>query len=100
MNDEAKENKADFMTFISGLMMEGLVALGVMKHPLSDDNKKDLNHASMVIDSIAMLKEKTEGNLSEEETGSIENMLNQLRMGYVAEISKEEKEQEKGADKK
>ena len=37
------------------------------------------------IDIIAMLKEKTKGNLNEEEIKLIENILHDLRLMYVKE---------------
>jgi hypothetical protein len=35
------------------------------------------------IDMLATIEAKTKGNLSEEEEAVLENMLNQVRMGYV-----------------
>jgi len=41
--------------------------------------------AKQTIDIIAMLKEKTKGNLDEEEKNLIENILHDLRLMYVKE---------------
>jgi hypothetical protein len=91
-----KDMEMNFTVFISGLMAEGMMALGVLKNPVSGEVKKDLEHASHVIDALNMLEEKTKGNLTDEEEKAIEEALHNLRMMYVAETSgsKEEKKQE------
>ena len=93
MEDKAKDTKMNFIMFVSGLLMEGLAALGIMKHPAAQDIKKDLNHASMVIDTLSMLEEKTAGNLTKEEKDGLEMAIHQLRVGYVAETDKEKKDE-------
>ena len=95
MENEAKDKdtKMNFTVFISGLLMEGLAALGIMKHPAAQDIKKDLGHASLVIDTLSMLEEKTSGNLTDEERDSLGMAIHQLRVGYVAEAEKEKKDE-------
>jgi hypothetical protein len=89
----------NFITFISGLLAEGLMAMGMIKNPVTNETKKSLEHASHVIDALSMLEEKTKGNLTGEEEKGLEEALHQLRMFYVAETSgkpedkKEEKEE-------
>ncbi len=92
-NSSKEAMKVDFTGFLSGLMAEGLIAMGVIEHPHDQKMHKDLRHATMVIDTIALLKEKTAGNLSKEESDAIEGALHQLRMMYVAagNTSSEEK---------
>ena len=43
----------------------------------------DLEAAKFNIDMLAMLEEKTKGNLSPEEAGLLEQTLHQLRMAFV-----------------
>jgi hypothetical protein len=76
--------KVDFNIFISGLLLEGMVAAGVMANPVTKKTEKNLEHASQVIDTLDMLRKKTEGNLTDEESKMIEQGLHQLRMLYVA----------------
>lgn len=79
--------KVDFTIFLSGLMAEGLMALGVIKNPLTKEKHKDLRHASMVIDTMGMLREKTKGNLDGEESQSLDQALHQLRLLYVQQLN-------------
>lgn len=83
-----KNNKMNFTAFISGLMAEGMVALGLMKNPVTQKTRKEMVHADMVVDTLTMLKEKTAGNLTDEESGNLGAVLHQLRMMYVAETGK------------
>lgn len=54
-----------------------------------EKKKINLNVARFSIDLLDLLKEKTKGNLSEEESKFLKEMLHQLRMKYV-EIKREE----------
>jgi hypothetical protein len=100
VEDKAKQSNVNFTVFISGLIMEGLAALGVMKHPATQNIKKDLGHAAMVIETLDMLREKTAGNLTKEEAESMEMALHQLRVGYVAESEKEKGGKEQKSEEK
>lgn len=92
--DSKEDLRVNFTGFASGLLAEGFMALGIMKHPDSGKEYKNLLHAGLVIDTLAMLKEKTEGNLTKEEADSLEEVMHQLRIAYVAEMNK--KEEDKG----
>jgi hypothetical protein len=95
--DQKEDPKVNFTGFVSGLLAEGFMALGIMKHPDSGKEYKNLRHAGLVIDTLAMLKEKTAGNLTNEETDSLEEVMHQLRLAYIAEMNKkEENKDEKG----
>ena len=66
------------------LGMQAMVAMGLLPNPVSGKPEVRLNQAKHFIDTIAMLKEKTEGNRTPEETAVISDLLHELRMGYVA----------------
>ncbi len=72
-----------FSTFILSINTSALVHLGVLPEPTSGEVKKDLQLAKHTIDTLAMLQEKTRGNLSEEEKALLDNILYDLRMRYV-----------------
>jgi hypothetical protein len=96
-----EEVKMDFNMFVSGLLAEGLMALGVIKNPVTQETKKDLRHASHVIDALNMLQEKTKGNLTEDEGKGITEAIHHLRMLYVAESTgKTESPSEQEKEKK
>lgn len=93
--------EASFQVFMAGLYTQTLMALGQMENPVSGEKKASLPEAQYLIDTIDMLKEKTTGNLTEQESGYLENLLYDLRMRYI-EASKEsdrgEQEEEEESD--
>ena len=83
---EAKQTplpEVNFNSLIFSLSSSALLHLGEIADPHSGEKKKDLGLAKHTIDTIAMLKEKTAGNLDEEEGKFIENILTDLRWRYV-----------------
>ena len=93
MNDTSKEAaspnsqmpKMNFATFIFSLNHSALVHLGAVKDPTSGETVKDLALAKQTIEILSLLQEKTQGNLSEEETKMLESILYDLRIIYVRE---------------
>ncbi|MGH7778867.1 MAG: DUF1844 domain-containing protein [Candidatus Binataceae bacterium] len=77
------EPEINFVTFLVGLSTEALAALGEMPDPASGKHSRDLRAAQQLIDIIAMLGEKTRGNLDPNEQSLIEAILFDLRMKYV-----------------
>lgn len=72
-----------FGTFVVGLSTQALVHLGEIPDPLSGQPSVDLPAAQQLIDIIAILKEKTRGNLDRDEDALLETILFELRMKYV-----------------
>jgi len=73
----------DFSTFILSLSASALMHLGELPDPVTQKKEKNLPQARQTIDIIDMLKEKTQGNLKEEEKRLVDNILYDLRMRYV-----------------
>jgi len=89
----AQENKETyheptFTVFLSSLGMQAMIAMGKIANPVSGKIEKNLEHARFLIDTIAVLKEKTQGNLSQEEDKFVSESLYNLRMNYVEEKEK------------
>ena len=77
------EIPADLSTLISSLATQAMMALGQFPNPISGKNEVNLPFAQHMIDTLAMLQEKTEGNRTAEESTLLANALHQLRMGFV-----------------
>ncbi|MCG8553115.1 MAG: DUF1844 domain-containing protein [Desulfobacterales bacterium] len=75
--------KIDFSSFILSLYSSGLVQLGTVEDPSTGKKTKDLAMAKHTIDMIAMLQEKTSGNLTDDEKNLLKALLSELRMAYV-----------------
>jgi len=91
--------QVDFKLFVSGLVAEGMVALGAIKNPVTQKTDTNFKHATYVIDTIDMLKKKTSGNLDDEESRILDDGIHHLRMLYVAVKDKAPEGGEQGADK-
>ena len=74
---------ASFAGLVSGLAAQGYIFLGLMENPVSGAVEKNLDAARHVIDTLAMLIEKTKGNLTEAEKAYIENLTYGLQMQFV-----------------
>ena len=81
---EPEITEVSFGLFVSGLLMEALIALGDMEHPVTKKKEFNANHAKFIIETLAMLKDKTKNNLAKEEESSLEAVLYDLRMRFVS----------------
>lgn len=78
---------ADFRGLLGTLASQAIMYLGGMVDPKTGGAMVDLEVSRMYIDLLAVLEEKTKGNLSEEEQEELTGVLQELRARYV-EISK------------
>jgi len=80
------------------LATAALVYMGAAKLPGTEKVEVNLPLAKLTIDTLDMLKVKTEGNRTADETSLFEDVLYQLRLVYVkAESAKPAAEQPKPA---
>jgi len=75
--------EVNFSTLIMSLSSSALLHLGEIPDPQTGQKQQDLPLAKHTIDTIGMLKEKTQGNLSDEEQKFLDSMLTDLRWRYV-----------------
>jgi hypothetical protein len=73
----------NFSTFIFSLNTSALLHLGEIPDPATGKQKEDLAMAKQTIDLIAMLQEKTRGNLAPDEENLVKHILYDLRLRYV-----------------
>lgn len=76
----------NFMMIVQMYQMEGFVALGKMMHPATQELAKNEEHARWIIDLLAVLQEKTRGNLDAAESRILEDTLSTLRLNYEEEF--------------
>jgi len=79
----------DFSTFIFSLSSSAILHLGLMENPYTKTIDKNFPLAKQTIDIISILKDKTKGNLSDEEANLITHLLTELRFKYVNEVKKQ-----------
>jgi hypothetical protein len=78
---------ATFEFFVLSMKMQAEMAMGLIHFGEEKDRPKpDLRVSRHSIDLLAMLAEKTRGNLSMDEQRLIENSLTELRFRYVQAV--------------
>jgi hypothetical protein len=75
-----------FSTFIVSLNAAVLANLGIIDEPGAGKRTKNLLMAKQTIDVLAMLEEKTRGNLTQDEATMLQSILYDLRIIYVREL--------------
>ncbi len=95
MAEVQKTTQSGEMTqrFIEFVMMQAqnvALFLGQIPNPQSGKAEVNLEVARMFIDQLAMIQEKTRGNLTTDETTVLRNALSSLQMAFV-EASQGEK---------
>lgn len=75
-----------FASFAFSLSTQALVHLGEIPDPADGGTHVNLDAARQIIDILAILKEKTVGNLDPAEASLLENALYDLRMRYVERV--------------
>lgn len=80
--------KVDFPSFIVSMATQALMMMGEIPDPESKLTSMNLSAAKQTIDIIAVLEEKTKGNLTEEEEKLLTEILASLRLAFVNKINK------------
>jgi hypothetical protein len=78
----AKEFEMTFERFLASLYMTAMLQLGLM-HEQGGQPRIDIIGARQTIDTLALLVEKTKGNLTPTEETFLQNSLYEVRMAYV-----------------
>ena len=82
-----KENESfqiDFSTFIMSLTSSAFYHLGDMPDPSTGKKEVNLPAVQQTIDMLIMLREKTKGNLKEDEEKLVEQLIYELQVKYVS----------------
>ena len=78
----AKEFEITFERFLASLYMTAMMQMGLM-HEQGGTPRIDIIGARQTIDTLSLLAEKTNGNLTPVEQNFLQNSLYELRMAYV-----------------
>ncbi len=93
------KERATLASHIMQLATAAFVYMGAAKLPGTEHVEVNIPLAKLTIDTLDMLKVKTEGNRTADETSLFDDVLYQLRMSYVkAESAKPAGEEPKPAE--
>jgi Domain of unknown function (DUF1844) len=90
-----------FIEFVMMHAQNAALFLGQIPNPKTGEGEVNLELAKMFIDQLAMIQEKTRGNLTNEESTALKNTLSNLQMIYVEvsqQISKPGAQQKSSAE--
>lgn len=80
------DSSVDFPSFIMGLATQTMMMLGEIPHPDTNELMINIEAAQQTIDILALLEQKTKGNLSKDEERLLEDLLANLRLAYVSKV--------------
>jgi hypothetical protein len=86
--EQAQPFQIDFSTFIMSLTSSAFYHLGDIADPETGKTETNLPAVQQTIDMLLMLKEKTQGNLNEEEAKLLEQLIYELQMKFVQKSKK------------
>ena len=79
-----QEERIDFPSYVLTYYTQGLVLLGEVPNPYTNKKEENLQAARHMIDILTLLREKTRGNLDQEEQQLLDSVLYELRMKFMA----------------
>jgi hypothetical protein len=82
-NTQSGELSQRFIEFVMMQAQNAALFLGQIPNPQTGQGEVNLELAKMFIDQLAMIQEKTRGNLTSEETAVLRNTLSNLQMAFV-----------------
>ncbi len=87
-DNQAKQEGMPFSAFVLSLSTMALAALGQCDDPQLADMPKDPLIARNNIDILIMLRDKTKGNLTEDEDKLLNSLIYDLQMRYLRETKR------------
>lgn len=85
--------QTNFFSVVQMFQMQAMMSLGKLMNPTTGTIDRNLEHARFCIDVLSVLEEKTKNNLTPDEQRLLTNVLQDLRINFVAEKNKSEQEQ-------
>ena len=91
MSDEPRKKTAedvplpggDFTLFVQKLGYQALIGMGVLENPLTGSKDSNPGQAQGVIDDLMMIRDKSRGNLEQEEEDHLNRVIGDLQRHFV-----------------
>ena len=82
-----------FIEFVLMQAQNAAFVLGQIPHPQTGKAEVNLDLARLLIDQLAMIQEKTQGNLNKDEAQILANTLSNLQIAFVEAVREQRSEQ-------
>lgn len=76
---------------ITTLASQAMVSMGIFPHPVTGKSEFRLHQATHLIDTVQLIYDKTAGNRTDEETQTIQKVIDELHMLFVAATNEKNK---------
>ena len=86
---EEEGQELNFSNYIASLGFQALIFMGEIPNPITQQTEKNLAQSKFLIDTLGILKEKTKGNLNEQEDRLLSGSIYELQMKFI-EVSQKE----------
>ena len=86
MNDTSKAPEASFLTIVYTMATQAMIALGEIPNPMTKQSTVDERQSRWHLRSLQVLKEKTAGNLTDQENEALNKTLGELETLFSAKI--------------
>ena len=83
MADKATNPATPFTNFIEPLIAQAYMSLGMLRNPYQPQSKLDPGAARQMIEILTLLRDKTKGNLTDDEEDFLETHLGELKLAFV-----------------
>ena len=83
MSKKDKDDVKLFMYLVNTFQSSAQIAMGEMKHPVTDKIETNMDQATYYINLLEMVQLKTKGNLSEYEDQMLINVISELKMSFL-----------------
>lgn len=90
-------SKELFLGLIHSFQAAAMQQMGKIVNPFTQQIERDLPQARLSIDMLLMLQERTNGNLTPEESRFVAHVLRELQLNYVMELEEDQKKGGAGA---
>jgi len=91
MSDQPTSETLSFTAFVLSLASTAAIHFGDMPDPSGVRSEQSLEGASQMIEILALLEQKTRGNLTAEERQLLEQVLYELRLRFIDAIKSQKR---------
>ncbi|HEB30169.1 MAG TPA: DUF1844 domain-containing protein [Spirochaetes bacterium] len=84
--NDSSLSEVNFVSLVLTLSSSAWVGLGKIADPISGEIKQDLKGVKYTIDLLLMLREKTRGNLTDEEKKVLDGSISELQANFAETV--------------
>ena len=96
LEDNSYLNEVNFVSLVLTLSSSAWVGLGKIADPISGEIKQDLKGVKYTIDLLLMLRDKTKGNLTDEERKILDGSISELQANFAETVFSKKNEESAG----